>query len=80
MAPPSFRLKRLSSLVRPGVLLTFAKPFRFAIELMSDDFPTFERPTMATSATVGGSVPALSAEVTNSICRGEAMSPFCRDT
>ena len=45
----------LSSWVAPGVFEVFASLFRFAIALMSDDLPTFDRPTMAISLTDSGS-------------------------
>lgn len=41
--------KKLTSWVRPGVLLTRARFFCSHNMLRSEDFPTLERPTMATS-------------------------------
>src|SRR5437867_2069026 len=41
--------KKLICCVRPGVLLTRARPWRPARELSSDDLPTLERPANAIS-------------------------------
>ncbi len=41
--------KKFTVLVLPGWLLTFANALRRSSLFSSDDFPTFERPTNATS-------------------------------
>ena len=45
----SFTLKKFTSRVRPGVLLTRANFLRCTSRLSSDDLPTFDRPPNATS-------------------------------
>jgi hypothetical protein len=41
--------KKLINCVLPGVLLTFTSPFRPTKELISEDFPTLDRPANAIS-------------------------------
>ena len=62
---------KLMSCVRPGVFDTLASCLRLASALMSDDLPTFERPTKATSTGDSGNVDMFDAEVTKAICSGE---------
>ena len=80
--PPASVEKMLMSWVRPGVFDTRASCFCRASALMSDDFPTFERPTKATSAGESGSWSArLADDRKRSLQRsaghgGECMEPF----
>ena len=53
--PPPSWANTLISWVRPGVFDTRASCFLFASALSSDDLPTFDRPTNATSAGESGS-------------------------
>src|SRR5688572_18854734 len=55
----SFSRKKLSCRVRPGVPLARASPRRPTSALMSDDFPTFERPAIATSGGPGSGAPPV---------------------
>jgi len=69
-SPPELGPADLITLAR--VLLTCANCRRLARALISDDFPTLERPTTATSAGEGGSCDNFVADFTNDSCRGEA--------
>src|SRR4051812_21652099 len=67
----SFTLKKLTSRVRPGVLLTRANFFRRMSRLSSDDLPTLDRPANAISGSVGSGrhPPALAIPPMNSSVR-----------
>ena len=58
--------------VRPGVFDTSANCLRFANALISDDFPTFDRPTKATSDFDAGKSLAFGADFTKLRASGGA--------
>src|SRR5687768_16971666 len=62
--------KQLRSCVRPGVLDTLARALRLPRALMSDDLPTLERPTTATSVRLAGRRSRPSADSTKRSCSG----------
>src|SRR4051794_29920556 len=70
---PSGSAKQLSNRVRPGVFDVSASRLRLASALISDDLPTFERPTTVTSAGDSGSRSSRSADSTKRSSSGPAI-------
>ena len=66
--------KQLRSWVRPGVFEVWASFLRLPSALSSDDLPTFERPTTATSAWVSGRRSRASADSRKRRSRGALMA------